>query len=368
MLKNGIATLLSLLFTLLLLEGLVRIYYAMDDRLPPYPDPGLRDERKWAAEHIAAGEPIVNGLAGYDAMLGWREPGELEEWLERKSWNPPPVPFEDDGIERTLFLGDSFTAGLYVEPHQAFAYRFGEVHQPHGRSLNLGVSGYGLDQMLLLYEVTGVVLHADTVVLGLYLGGFERALSGFTYYAKPRFTRNLENGILELIGQPVLTPQSLYDQYVQGKRSIGAPAGSMLWMASTSAWQRWQLRRAFRDEDSPAWQLFAGLLDRFAKSVIAHGDRPVLLLIPTRLEDFTGSTEAELQERVIPFACGLGLTTVSLFEAFQAHLAQHPGTQLFRPREDGGHFSVHGHQLTADVLAHHLSESAPGCGHEAGKA
>jgi lysophospholipase L1-like esterase len=101
--------------------------------------------------------------------------------------------------------------------------------------------------------------------------------------------------------------------------------------------------------------LLTALLSRFVQESSAAGARPVLLLIPTRLEHFDGSTEATLEQRVVPFACNLGMTTVVLSTAFRAEQTRVPQVPLFRPREDGGHFSVAGHRLAAEILAAHLT-------------
>lgn len=357
MLKNATLTVISLLLTLVLLEGATRLYYAIGDRVPPHPDPGVRDEWRWAAEHLAAGQPVIEGLSGFDEMLGWREPGPLAQWLARKSWNPPPDPWRDDGVPRTLFLGDSFTAGLYVEPHQAFAYVYGQQFEPRGRALNLGVSGYGIDQMILLFEATGTQLHADTVVLGFYLGGFDRALSGFTYYAKPRFMADPDAAELHLTGTPVPSPQSLYDLYVHGGKTIGGDSPSLLWSAGAAAWQRWQRDRTLRGETAEGWNLLTAVLSRFTQRVAELGARPVLLVIPTRLDDFEDSNESALEQRVVPFACGIGMTPVVLSTTFRTRQSEAPEVPLFRPREDGGHFSVAGHRLAAEILAAHLADN-----------
>jgi hypothetical protein len=350
-LKTLLLTATSLLLGLLLLEGCTRIYYAIGNRIPPHPDPGVRDEWRWAREHLDIGKAEVSGLSGFDPTLGWREPGTLADWINRKSWNPPADPFIDDGLERTLFLGDSFTAGLYVEPHQAFASEYGARYKPEGRTFNLGVSGYGLDQMLLLYRDTGPRLHADTVVLGFYLGGFERALSGFTYYAKPQFEISPQSGKLTVTGQPVPGPQILYDRYLHGEARIGEGAVSLLWRASGAAWQRWRMRGVFRSEHSQEWALFAALFREFLATAQHLGDRPVLLLIPTRLESFDGSVEQDLEARTLKLGCELGFVTVALATPFIREQTNNRDAPLFRPREDGGHFSVQGHRLVAQILA-----------------
>ena len=350
MVRNATVSLLSIVLTLAVLELAARLWYGSGDRIPPHPDAGVRDEWRWAAQHLAAGQPVVEGLSGFDPALGWREPGELADWIARKGWNTPADVFADAPPPRTLFIGDSFTAGLHVAPEEAFAFRYGIDHVPAGETFNLGVSGYGLDQMLLLYEQEGVRLHADTVVLGLYLGGYTRALAGFTYYAKPRFVLAADHD-LRIVGQPVPSPQSLYEAYATGTRTIGGHDGPLLADVVTSAWSRWRARDAFHSDQTPEWALFSALLQRFAQHARRLGDRPVVLLIPGRLEDFRGSVEADLEARVTTSACDLGLTAVALSGPFQAYQANPGSPPLFRPREDGGHFSVEGHREAAAVLA-----------------
>lgn len=349
MFRNIVLSVLSILMTLLLLEIGTRFYYGSSDRIPPHADAGVRDEWRWADEHLRAGKPVVEGLSGYDPLLGWREPGELTDWIRRKGWNVPPDPLQDGLPHRTVFIGDSFTAGLHVEPREAFAAVFGSAFHPTEETFNLGVSGYGLDQMLLLYELEGPRLHADTVVLGLYLGGVDRALSGFTYYAKPRLQLR-PDGQLTVSGQPVPAPQQLYDAYVNGDRQIGNTSSSLLWSASATAWTRWQSRHRFQ-EQSPDLDLLKALLVRFNKAAQALQDKLIILMIPTRLEEFTGSAEAHLQSQLLRFLCDRSIRAIRLDAALAAIEQSRPERPLYRPRDAGGHFSAAGHHATAAILA-----------------
>ena len=50
----------------------------------------------------------------------------------------------------------------------------------------------------------------------------------------------------------------------------------------------------------------------------------------------------------------LGLPLLRLDAVFREAAASSPEVRLYRPREIGGHFSVEGHRLVAEVLADHL--------------
>jgi len=112
-----------------------------------------------------------------------------------------------------------------------------------------------------------------------------------------------------------------------------------------------QRRGAFRSGNSPDWKLLAALFRQFFETARRLDHEPVLLIIPTRLESFAGSIEQDLETQVLKLGCALGFVTVSLPAPFSQTQAERPATPLFRPREDGGHFSVDGHRLTAQMLA-----------------
>jgi hypothetical protein len=91
------------------------------------------------------------------------------------------------GSRRVVALGDSFGFGYGVEQPESYAERL-EAELEATEVLNLGVMGYGVDQMLLLLRERGLAYRPDVVLVGLFEGDvFRTARSYQLVYPKPRF-------------------------------------------------------------------------------------------------------------------------------------------------------------------------------------
>ena len=147
LLLSTTATLLSLV----LLEGSFRLFFGRaTPKAPIYPG-----ER----------EPAFNDYI--DPLVGWKMPPNIEiqtKHLDRPvTYRSNSQGFRDarafdiaDNRCRIVFLGDSFTFGTGVEAEETFAAR---VEAELGiRSYNLGVTGFGIDQMLLTLRHYGLQL------------------------------------------------------------------------------------------------------------------------------------------------------------------------------------------------------------------
>lgn len=115
-----------------------------------------------------------------------------------------------DGAKRVVFLGDSFTWGWGVEKHQ----RFSEIvanELGSSISFNLGQSGFGTGQELLVYEKFGTPLSPKLVILGFVFNDFCDARSPERYeQAKPYF--ELLDGEPTLRGVPVAKDNAHWDK------------------------------------------------------------------------------------------------------------------------------------------------------------
>jgi hypothetical protein len=105
-----------------------------------------------------------------------------------------------------LILGDSFTFGDEVSDNETYSYCLQEM-LPHTEVINMGVHGYGHDQMLILLREEGVKYEPDIVILGFLALDMSRNLLKFRDFAKPRFA--LERGELKLAGTPVPRPEDI---------------------------------------------------------------------------------------------------------------------------------------------------------------
>ncbi len=346
----------ALAVVVLLLEGGVRAYYAVTDRAPPSADSAQRDEWDWAREHLAAGKARLPGSAAHDPLLGWVPDRDLDAWVRRGAYGlgDGPIGARTPDRRRVLFVGDSYTFGLYVEPQQAFAFRTGVLLEAT-ETINLGVAGYGPDQMMLMYEANGASLAPDVVVLGFYVRGYFRAQSRFTFFAKPYFVADGQGGF-RLEGVPVPTPETVYAQYASGARRIG-PRFSYLAASIGASVGRLRATARMHDADAEGWPLMAAIFTRFHHAVTSSGAVPILAIIPTQLDDFDDEVESDLARLACEAADRLDMMCVSLVEPLRAAQDENPAEPVFRDRSVGGHFSVRGHEVAALRIARALTQS-----------
>lgn len=156
-LKNmGLMT-LSILMTLAMLEGAVRImklgtggFWEPDDQLG------------WVNIPNASGWESCYGECQVQVSinsLGMRD----EETTYEK----------EEGQQRILFLGDSITAGMQVPLEDTFTEQLEDhledAYPSEWEVLNGAVNGYGTDNELLYYRLEGNKFEPDIVVVGMYL-------------------------------------------------------------------------------------------------------------------------------------------------------------------------------------------------------
>lgn len=110
------------------------------------------------------------------------------------------------GVRRIAVLGDSFTFGDEVNDDQSLPYYLGRFFDS-AEVLNFGVSGYGLDQMVLRLEEEVFSYHPTHVLLVIAIPpDLARALISEYNHPKPAFS--IKNGTLTVSNSPVPTQLS----------------------------------------------------------------------------------------------------------------------------------------------------------------
>lgn len=330
--KTAIRFAVAACATLLLVEGGFRLYWKAMDQVPPHPDPSLADEWEWARDHLGHGEARLTGQAEYDPELGWtvgpkfRGPGGQESRLPQA---------RRAGVPRLVLVGDSFTREL-----GSLGPRL-----PGWEIVNLAVQGYGAGQILLRYQRDGAAYGGDVVVFGLYLRDYFRMFRSFRGYAKPTLALDTAGEIV-VEGVPVIAPEVLYEAYRSGERRIGRVARP--WFVDFAR-QRAALHDARAGIDPEGWRLMAAVLRRFARDVRADGSCPLLLIFPTRPEDYHGKVYEALDVRAQETAAAQGLPQLALAEALYAGIP--PAAQLAAfAAGSGGHLSPLGRRKAARAL------------------
>ena len=245
------------------------------------------------------------------------------------------------GTFRIAVLGDSFTFGDEVSDHEAYP---AQLHAllPRAEIINMGVHGYGHDQMLLLFEDEGVRYRPDLVILGFVAADMYRNLLAFRDYAKPSFV--LVESALVLRGVPVPPPEQFLRERSFQPKLVGV----------------FQLlkERFMRDRDAlreRAEQLTAAILDRLAEGCRASGAALVLFYIPVPGEA-KGETTPWAAERAFFETYCSGNRQVSCGSALSAIREEIARGRKFEPTP---HWDSAGNRVIAESLRNHLCETRP---------
>jgi hypothetical protein len=125
------------------------------------------------------------------------------------------------GNYRVLIVGDSFTFGIDADDDAVWPSIL-QRNDPGLEVVNLGVGGYGLDQMLITLRETIGFYRPDLVVLAFVDDDLRRAVLSFRDYGKPRF--ELAGTGLRLTNTPVPEPaemlRRLKSKYAASDRSV----------------------------------------------------------------------------------------------------------------------------------------------------
>jgi len=276
-LRRGLSWTLYALALAAVFEGVSRLALsspAFLGRVAANDDPSWR--LRWVASHGATG----------------RLQYEIDEWHPRRGWALKPnlrdVPVQRGktlssnsrgvrgrrehgdakaaGVTRILVLGDSFTFGEDVGDDETYSHHLGEM-LPRAEVINLGVHGYGHDQMLIYLQEEIGRYRPHVVILGFLTGDMERNVLSFRDYAKPRFV--LEGGRLALRNSPVPAPGETASR--EKWRSKFADVVSMLWLR-----YRWKSGAIPEETREPT----LAILDEMKETIERAGARPAFAYLP----------------------------------------------------------------------------------------
>lgn len=338
-----IPKILALFFTVLLgIEVGLRIFFSVPQFQPLlFVNESLSWRRNWVARHGDT-EDITYAFDRYDPLLGWRNQPDVRgmEVFDDKTLNTNNHGFRgivDTSYEkepdrlRIAVLGDSFTFGDEVSDEETYVH-FIQQKIPEAEIINMGVHGYGHDQIFLFYESEGQRFSPDVVILGFTKIDMERNVLDFRDFAKPVFVE--ENGQIKLQNNPVPTPEEvlrtdwirprLMDGYAIIKESIAIRSGA----------------RQQREETVTTL-----ILKRLASSIRTSGAVPVFVYLPFAPEvlepDPLTSGEAYF------FSLCREIPDISCFSSRPAFLEYlRSGSEL----KIDFHWDDQGHKIIADSL------------------
>jgi GDSL-like Lipase/Acylhydrolase family len=242
------------------------------------------------------------------------------------------------GVKRILVFGDSFTFGDEVPDDQTYSADL-ERALPGVEVVNLGVHGYGHDQMLLYLQEVAARYQPDVVLLGFVYMDMQRNTLGFRDYAKPQF--QLVGDRLVLRNARVASPAwvSLEERY--GSRFLDLL--TLLYSDITDP-------RGQRREEGIE-RLTAAILDAFRDTARAAGATPIFAYLPIEGELGWPDVGMIAEERFfLRYGEDHGVALLDLRPDFMARAAA--GATF----KTSGHWTTKEHQVAADVIGTFLKE------------
>jgi hypothetical protein len=248
--------------------------------------------------------------------------------------------------QRIIVLGDSFTFGAEVTDDQTYSHYL-ESHIPNIEVLNLGVQGYGHDQMLMYLKEEGIKYHPDMVILGFTYIDIYRNIESFFAYAKPRF--KVLPGGLQLTNVPVPTPEQVLASEPYRPKSL-----DMLLIMKE------KLRWALGKNEADAQEATERLLHELIKTTRSIGAVPVFVYLPVNeeIEPFrefgitTNSPAVTVREQYLHGICDKEKVPC-LFLGKRFHEEVEKGVDL-HPR---GHWNAAAHSVAGEEIKNFLSKS-----------
>jgi len=334
-------------FLACLLEGTARVAFLIPqfaERLHANEDYTFR--RNWVQEHQKRGIEVYYTFDIYDPSKGWMPKPNLRDV---RVFNNKILNTNSKGLRgrkdfsyaksteklRILILGDSFTFGDEVSDDETYPYYLQQM-LPHTEIINMGVHGYGHDQMLILLREEGVKYEPDIVILGFLPLDMARNLLKFRDFAKPRFV--LERGELKLTGTPVPRPEDILQWDWARPRIIDI--FSFIRHRVTGL-------LGLRDKDSEV--ITTAILTDMLKIIESVHAIPILAYLPRASEIAmkVALTEGELYMFSV---CQLN-EKAKCFSARPYFAEKIAKGETFKP---GGHWEPAGHLAVAEAIARYL--------------
>jgi hypothetical protein len=215
-----------------------------------------------------------------------------------------------------------------VHDHETLPFYLSQRLGPGWEVINLGVPGYGIDQMVLAYEKHRASLKVDIVLLAFIDEDIERVFEAF------RSRENLPKPSFELVR----------GELVKRKAEVPSLSDALLHKSRIAniIYSRW-----YRPRES--MRISQAFLQRLAELVATDGDQLIVVRYP-RLEQLDGRTAYE----VLPFQKPLVARGVKYLEPFHRLRRESDLHALYIP--DDWHPTGAGNRVVADAIYTHWLE------------
>ncbi len=260
-------------------------------------------------------------------------------------------------VIKIIVLGDSYAFGWGVQNDETFAVKL-EHQYRNLEMINLGVVGYGIDQMYLCYKELGREFHADYVIISVFPEDFWRATRAFseTGHGKPYFTLSSE-GVLKLNNVPVKGAEDLqYNQFpdlIEQNAFEKIMNHSVIYRLAKKVFIKYGKNLGAVDPNTTdEWRLGKAILHELIQEIRKSGAQPIIIIIPP-VRWLHDSQIESIQKSLWHLRDQENVEIFDLTTYFQKSLGNKNLTDFYI--QDDWHWTKNGHEVVAAVLNDYLS-------------
>lgn len=250
---------------------------------------------------------------------------------------------------RIVVIGDSFTFGHGVNNEHPYSAQL-EKSFLETEVINLGTSGTGTDQQLLLLKEEGIKYNPDLVILGFYKGDVFRNIDLYHgKLAKP--TYKLMNGRLVLTNVLISKIKdsgrnySLFHKIASNSKLYGRISSRGIWLLQHLGYGN-------------SWKITDAILREIKKSVLNAKANYLVLVIPSQNAIYGSSLLKRIHLRTIDKMNELLIQNkIEYLDAtpiLSVYAKKHPDEKLYYDVD--AHFTPTGHKVIAEAIKHFLIE------------
>ncbi len=283
------------------------------------------------------------------------------------------------GVQRVLFLGDSFVSATQVDFEDSFHRRMQQKLNSKNpdsfEALNMGVSGYGTIQSYLAFEHLGRYYSPNVVVLCLFIGNdVGNNYEPLSDNGRPFLIQNPDGAYSQDTTQPK-NPygEGILESHSRLYRLILTKLDNLLkkydyYTRSRSLKHRYNVfMKRPPKEWQIAWEITEKTLTILRDAVEDSGARFVLLAIPDAIQVYPNlwdhamrNYEPAKENRLDPhipltklaeIATRNDLDYINLYEPIIEH-SEHMSQNFFFGR---AHLNLQGHELVSEILIEHVT-------------
>jgi len=355
--KNMLLALCSIFFALVALEITLRLITHQ-----PVPPSGPKTNWAIVPERV---------WTEYHPDLGWYHQKNKKAFLRKNGFeievNTNSQGFRGSreysiekpkGVKRILVLGDSFVFGWGVRDHETFCSKL-EQQYKNWEAIDLGVAGFGIDQILMSYRSIGQKFKPDVVVISIFPEDFWRATRTFSDsgYAKPYFSLT-PSGDLELNNVPVPKPFELrYNQFpeiIQQNSLEKLLIQSLVYRKLKLALIRLGKNLGWVDPDSTGeWILGRAILNQLVREIQQNNAKPILLVIPPH-RWFLRKNYESIHKSILRLAKREGFELIDATEPFREAINRSSLEDYYI--KDDWHWTEKGHELVSKLITERIKK------------